>query len=151
MSQSRAFCPRCKQEVEFQAREGRNVCPACGFSYAPSDAAEATAMTRSQKTPLCAGQIVLFIVWILLPSFLALGLQDYLFDPKTGLKPLFPYAVVLVAANSLVAALWLTRRTIRSRFLAIFLGLILAGTIFGMNATAVFLAQCAVMLSSGKL
>jgi hypothetical protein len=149
MSESTAFCPQCKRDVQFQARDGRNVCPACGFSYAPSDASVPPVI--SSRRPLGPGPIVLFILWILLPSFLALGLQDYLFDPKHGLKALFPYVLILTAANSLVAALWLTRRTIRSRFLAIFLGLFLAGTIFGMNVTAVFLAECAIMLSSGKL
>lgn len=148
MNSSTAFCPQCKCDVVFQARNGRNVCPACGFSYASSDAA-APPVVASRK-PLSGGQIIFFILWILLPSFVALGLQDYLFDSKNGVKPLFSYALILTAANSLVAALWLTRRTIRSKLLAIFVGLFLAGTILGMNVTAVFLAECAMMLSSGR-
>ena len=149
MSASKAFCPRCKQDVEFQSQQGHNVCPVCGFSYASTEAT-AGATSMPQRKSLGAGQIILFILWILLPSFLALGLQDYLFDPKNGFRVLFPYALILTAANSLVAALWLTRRTIASRFLGILVGLFLAGMVFGMNVTAVFLAECAMMLSSGK-
>jgi rubredoxin len=34
MSQSTAFCPDCKQEVEFvEGLFGRRECPLCGYSY----------------------------------------------------------------------------------------------------------------------
>ena len=147
MNESSAFCPQCKQDVQFQNYGELSVCPACGYSYQIA----APPVLEVQRKSLTAGQIMLFIFWILLPSFLALGLQNFLFNPKGEPQVWLPYALIFTAANSLVAAFWLAGRVSQKRFLTIFLGLILGGTVFGLNVTIVFLGACAAMLAGGKL
>ena len=102
-----------------------------------------------QRKSLTALQIILFIFWVMLPSFLALGFQKFLFDPKAGPHAWMPYALLLTAANSLLAAFWLAGRVSQKRFLTILLGLLLGGMVFGLNVTVVFLASCAALLSGG--
>ena len=138
-----AFCPQCKQDVQFQNYSELSVCPACGYSYQIAT----PPLLEAQRKSLTAGQIMLFIFWILLPSFLTLGLQKFLFDPKGEPQVWLPYALLFTAANSLVAAFWLAGRVSQKRFLTIFLGLIMGGTVFGLNVTIVFLASCAAMLT----
>ena len=145
MDSLNAFCPQCKRDVQFQQYGALTVCPACGYSYERTGAP----MPETPRKSLTALQIVLFISWILLPSFLALGFQKLLFDPKTGPQTWLPYALLVTAANSLLAAFWLAGRVSEKRFLTIFLGLILGGIVFGLNVTIVFLASCAAMLSRG--
>ena len=144
MNESIAFCPRCKQDVAFQQYGDLKVCAVCGFSYEKVSPAPVV-----QPKSLSAAQIILFIVWILAPSFLALGFQKFIFDPKAGPQTWLPYALLVTAANSLLAAFWLAGRVSEQRFLTIFLGLILGGIVFGLNVTIVFLASCAAMLGRG--
>lgn len=144
MDSLQAFCPQCKQDVQFQPYGALTVCPACGYSYERT-----TPTPEVQRKSLTALQIILFIFWILLPSFLALSFQKFLFDPKAGPQTFLPYALLLTGANSLLATFWLAGRVSEKRFLTIFLGLILGGMVFGLNVTVVFLASCAAILSGG--
>jgi uncharacterized membrane protein len=147
MDSLHAFCPQCKQDVQFQQYGALTVCSACGYSYERT----AAPMPETPRQSLTALQIILFIFWILLPSFLALGFQKFLFDPKAGPQAWLPYALLLTAANSLLATFWLARRVSQRRFLTIFLGLLLGGMVFGLNVTVAFLGACAAALTGGNL
>src|SRR5919204_4368611 len=133
MDGPRAFCPQCKRDVQFQQSGALTVCPACGYSYERT-----TPAPEVQRKSLTALQIILFLFWILLPSFLALGFQKFLFDLNGGPQVWLPYALLLTAANSLAAAFWLAGRVSQKRVLTFLLGLILGGTVFGLNVTIVF-------------
>ena len=37
MNDTIAFCPQCKNEVTFERKSGRGICPVCGFQYRVSD------------------------------------------------------------------------------------------------------------------
>ena len=142
-----AFCPQCRQDVRFQQHGSLAVCPACGYAYQVAT----VPAPRVKRQPLTAIQIMLFLAWMFLPSFLALAFQKFVFDPKAGVQSWLPYGLLLTAANSLLATFWLAGRVSQNRLLAVVLGLFMACTVFGMNVTVVFLASCASLLAGGKL
>lgn len=156
MNGTRAYCPQCKNEVEFQRTGTVSQCPVCGFQYPLGAASPGDVVTTSpRRKALTPAQHILVIGWMVLPAIFVLFAARFTHvNPVVNWFMNLPLArmfwgainpfvsgLVLGGANSLAVAYWLARRlspNVTSRvILTFFLAL---GVVF-LNV-AVFFVGC---------
>ena len=142
MSEAKAFCPACKQDVIFQSTATATVCPACGASFDL-----ATETVRKQHLTWRDG--VVFVIWIFVPAAIALlamlVIGSKQLDKMSGdaSTAWIVTGLVLGFANSYCACSWLTGRFTKKIWLRVLVGVSLGLAVLSVNAVVGFFGGCA--------
>lgn len=142
MSEAKAFCPACKQDVVFQCSASTAVCPACGVGFD-------LATTTVRRRQLSWRDGVLFALWIFVPAVIALlSLAIMRNDHSGSSNPDRGQAwliggLVLGFVNSFSACSWLAGRFTQRLWVRVLVGIFLGMAVLSVNAFAAAFGGCA--------
>lgn len=142
MSEAKAFCPACKQDVLFQSSASTAVCPACGVGF---DLATATVRRRQ----LSWRDGVLFALWIFVPAVLALLSIAIMLNEHSGRsnpdrgQAWLIGGLLLGFVNSFCACSWLVGRFTQRLWVRVLVGIVLGLAVLSVNAFAAAFGGCA--------
>lgn len=149
MSEAKAFCPACKQDVVFQSSASTAVCPSCGVGF---DLATATVRRRQ----LSWRDGVLFALWIFVPAVIALLSLFIIKNNHSGpsgantTNAWIIAGLVLGFVNSYCACSWLAGRFTRRLWVRVLVGIVLGLAVLSVNAFAAAFGGCA-LAATGML